>query len=78
MAKAKPPKLFRVTGKFLMGNRYQKFTKELLTVDPKEKLYSELGSKHRVKRRRIKIEAIKELKKEDCKDPVLRGLLESG
>ncbi len=56
-------KLFKITGKFFMGNKYQKFSKEIVALkkeDALELVYSDLGSKHKVKRTQIKIEKIEE------------------
>ena len=44
-------KIFRVQGKFMMGQGLKHFTKELKAVsedDIREKIYSEFGSKHRI------------------------------
>ena len=46
-----------------MGNKYQKFSKEIVALkkeDALELVYSDLGSKHKVKRTQIKIEKIEE------------------
>ena len=62
-----------------MGKIWQPFSKEVMGNDEeeaKERLLSILGSKHGVKRRMIKIEEIKELKKEEIKDPVIKYLVE--
>lgn len=55
-------KLFQVKGKFLMGEKMQPFVKELKSDSEKsaaEMIYSELGSKHKTPRNKIKIEEIK-------------------
>ena len=55
-------KLFQVKGRFLMGEKMQSFVKELSSDSEKsaiEAIYSEFGSKHKVKRNKIKIEEIK-------------------
>ncbi len=47
-----------------MGRLMQKFSKEVSANNEKnalEKVYADLGSKHKVKRRFIKIEEVKEL-----------------
>lgn len=69
-------KIFRVTGKFRMGGRWQKFAKEIVSTNPKEKIYSEFGSRHGTKRRDIKIENIKQIKKEELTDYVLKHVFE--
>lgn len=55
-------KLFQVKGRFLMGEKTQPFVKELRSDSEKnaaEAIYSELGSKHKTPRNKIKIEEIK-------------------
>jgi large subunit ribosomal protein LX len=42
-------KIYRVQGKFIMGDSFKPFTRELKAMgedDIKEKIYSEFGSKH--------------------------------
>ena len=49
-------KVYKITGKFLMGERWRPFTKEVIAKtkeNAKEILLSDVGSKHRVKRRNI-------------------------
>lgn len=66
-------KAFRIKGKFFMGrsvmrNNWQRFSKEVAGLNEekaKERLYSELGSKHRIKRRNIKIEEIAEITEDE-------------
>ncbi|QHN05739.1 50S ribosomal protein L18a [Methanothermobacter sp. THM-1] len=72
-------KIFRVKGKFLMGEKLQPFTKELKAIKEEEiyeKLYSEFGSKHRVPRSKVKIEKIEEISPEDVQDPVVKALVQ--
>ncbi|MCK4757965.1 MAG: 50S ribosomal protein L18a [Thermoplasmata archaeon] len=67
-------KAFKVSGTFLMGRDMQPFTKEVAAEDKndaEEQVYSIMGSKHGVKRFRIKIENITPMKTEDVKDPVI-------
>ncbi len=70
-------KVYRVRGIFERGGKKQKFTKEYRAVKPEdvvELVYSEIGSKHRVKRTKIWIEAIEEIKPEEAENPVVRRL----
>ena len=70
-------KIFRVKGKFMMGNSLKPFTKELKAVseeDIHEKLYSEFGSKHRIGRNQIFIEDITEISKDKVYDPLVKAL----
>ncbi len=53
--------MWRVKGVFRMGKRWVKFEKEIEAPSEKlalEKILSILGSKHKVKRRYIKVEVI--------------------
>jgi len=62
-----------------MGKIWQPFSKEVIGNDEneaKERLFSILGSRHRVKRRMIKVEAIREVSKEEIEDPVIKYLVE--
>jgi len=72
-------KAFRVTGKFKMGRSMTQFAKEYAGLDKKqveEKAISDLGSKHRVKRRDLKVEKVEELTLEQVKDTSIRQLVE--
>ncbi|MCD6572540.1 MAG: 50S ribosomal protein L18a [Thermoplasmata archaeon] len=72
-------KVYRIEGRFLMGKIWQPFSKEVIGNDEneaKERLFSILGSRHRVKRRMIKVEAIREVRKEEIEDPVIKYLVE--
>lgn len=64
-----------------MGKTSQPFTKEIICSAQPEvpgKIFSELGSKHRVKRKDIKIDKIEELKPSEIQDPIIKHLLERG
>jgi len=68
-------KVYRISGTFLMGNSNQIFTKEIIgkgKSEALELLYSDLGSKHNVNRRNIKIEKITEIKPGNIEDPIVR------
>jgi large subunit ribosomal protein LX len=71
----KKVKVFRVKGEFPMGDRIQPFTKELASTAPenvREKLLSDIGSKHKVKRAKIVIHSIEEISPEDAEDPFVK------
>ncbi|MEO2241347.1 MAG: 50S ribosomal protein L18Ae [Euryarchaeota archaeon] len=72
-------RVFEVRGTFRMGDEpRQPFRKQVTATreeEALEKVYSELGSEHRVSRTEIRIEEIKEIDPEDVEDPVLRRLL---
>ncbi|MCK5547887.1 MAG: 50S ribosomal protein L18a [Thermoplasmata archaeon] len=74
-------KAFRVKGEFMMGRRWQPFSKEFAAEDKEtcaELAYSILGSNHNVKRKFIKIEGIEQIMKtEDIEDLAVRGKLEA-
>jgi large subunit ribosomal protein LX len=70
-------KIFRVTGEIHKPNLKTSFKKEVIALKPEhaiEKVYTELGSKHRVKRFHIRITSVEEIQPEDVKDPVLKKL----
>jgi len=71
-------KVYRVKGKFRMGRRrgqWQRFAKEVIADDKDdavEKIYSVLGSKHRVQRTNVKIYETEEVPLEEAEDYVIR------
>jgi large subunit ribosomal protein LX len=72
-------KIFRIQGKFIMGDRYKPFTRELKAIsedDIKEKIYSEFGSKHHISRNQISIEKIQEISAQEVQDPLIKALKE--
>ncbi len=72
-------KAYKVKGKFLMKDVWQPFDKEVIGNDEeeaKERLLSIMGSRHKVKRRMIKIEDVRELQKDEIEDPVIKYILE--
>ncbi len=57
-------KVFAVKGSFQMGDRMQPFTKECSALNEKaavEFVYSDLGSKHKTPRSKIRIIEVKEV-----------------
>ncbi len=74
-------KVYKVKGKFRMGRRrtdWQDFAKEVIgdnEESAREKIYSVLGSKHRVKRTNIKIRAVDEIEKEEVEDTYINDIL---
>lgn len=72
-------KVFRIKGDFKKKNKKIEFNKEILSNSKDravERLYSEIGSKHAVKRNMIEIFDIEEIKPGDAKDPDIRALEE--
>lgn len=64
-------KAFKVTGSFRMGRKPSLFAKEVAAADKKaaeERIFSDLGSKHKVKRYDITIDKVTELKPDDVSD----------
>jgi large subunit ribosomal protein LX len=54
------------------------FRKEVVAVKPEhavEKVYAELGSKHRVKRFHIKIVSVEEVPPQEIENPLLKKLV---
>lgn len=74
-------KIYRIMGFMLIGQdkfpQWVRFTKEIRALKPEhalEKLYSELGSKHKVKRINIKIIEVFEIQPEEAEDKFVRDL----
>ena len=66
---------FRVTGTFRMGGEWQRFTKEISATgeeDARHALLSDIGSKHGLARRLIRIKLIAPLQLDEVTDPVVR------
>lgn len=68
-------KVFRVIGEIQKPNLKTPFRKEVIAVKPEhavEKVYAELGSRHRVKRFHIKIANVEEVSMEEIENPLLK------
>jgi len=64
-------KVYRIRGWFKQGLDIHRFTKELPALSEAqalERIYSEFGSRHKLKRSQINIEKIMEIKPEEVKD----------
>jgi len=73
-------KVYRIIGKFKMGLNFVDFTKEMASNSKDEaieRILSDIGSKHRTKRKKIKIESIRELKIDEVEDLYVREMLEA-
>jgi large subunit ribosomal protein LX len=71
-------KTYRVTGKIAKPNWQTNFQKEIRAMKQEEALervYKEIGSKHRAKRFQIKILKVEEIKPEDVKDITVKKLV---
>lgn len=73
---------FEVKGQFKASARsWQDFTIEVASVDEAaavEKTFSLMGSRHRVKRQFVRIEAVRVLGPEEITDQRIKYLLEAG
>jgi large subunit ribosomal protein LX len=71
-------KVFRVTGEISKPNLMTSFAKEVVAAKPEhavEKVYAEIGSKHRVKRFHIKISGVEEVSPEEIENPILKKMV---
>lgn len=71
-------KVFKVTGKITKPNLQTSFKKEIIAAKPEhavEKVYAELGSKHRVKRVHIKIASVEEVPLQEIENPLIKKLI---
>jgi len=71
-------KVFRVVGEIQKPNLRTSFRKEVVAVKSEhavEKIYAELGSRHRVKRFQIKIARVEEVPPEEIENPLLMKLI---
>ena len=71
-------KVFRVVGRITKPNYMTDFRKEIRTLKPEEaieKVYNEIGSKHRAKRLQIKVLKVEEIGAEEVTDLAIRKLM---
>jgi large subunit ribosomal protein LX len=71
-------KVFRITGSFKQRRETSPFSKELcaLTEDQaKERLYSEFGSRNRLKRQQLRIVEIIQISTKEITDPFVKKLV---
>jgi len=76
-------KTYRIRGYMLIGHdsapEWRSFTREVRAVsirDALEKVYSELGSAHKLKRSMIKIVSVDEIKPEEARSRYVKELAE--
>ena len=70
-------KVFRITGRIVKPNLKTTFRKEIRASSPenaKEKIYTDVGSKHRAKRFQIRILEVEEIPAEEIQNPLIRKL----
>ncbi len=71
-------KVFRVTGKIYKPNLKTDFVRELVADKPEhaeEKVYAEVGSRHRVKRCHMKVTKVEEVTAEEIQNPILKKMV---
>jgi large subunit ribosomal protein LX len=71
-------KVFRVTGEINKPKLKTPFVKEVVVDKAEhavEKVYAEIGSKHRVKRFHIKILNVEEIPAEEIANPILKKIV---
>ncbi len=64
-------KAFRVAGEFLMGRTFQPFSLEVAAEDEEaaeERVLSILGSRHRTRRKHIRVREVAEISPADVED----------
>jgi large subunit ribosomal protein LX len=70
-------KVFRIIGKIVKPNLKTGFRKEIRASSPenaKEKIYTDMGSKHRAKRFQIRILEVEEIPPEEIQNPLIRKM----
>ena len=70
-------KVFRVSGEIRKPNFQTEFRKEVRALKPEdalEKVYMELGSKHRVKRFQIRISKVEEIGAEEIENIIVKKM----
>ena len=70
-------KVFRVSGEIRKPNFQTEFRKEVRALKPEdavEKVYMELGSKHRVKRFQLRISQVEEIGPEEIENVILKKM----
>ena len=71
-------KAFKVTGEINKPNLKTPFVKEVLADKSEhavEKVYAELGSRHRVKRCHIKVTNVQEISPDQIENPILKKIV---
>ncbi len=71
-------KIFKVTGKIYKPNLVTDFVREMLAdkaEHAEEKVYAEIGSRHRVKRCHMKVLKVEEVSPEEIQNPILKKMV---
>ncbi|MCW8802089.1 MAG: 50S ribosomal protein L18Ae [Candidatus Bathyarchaeota archaeon] len=72
-------KVYRVSGKINKPNLQTEFSKEIRAIKPEdavEKVYTLIGSKHRVRRFQMSITKVEEIGLDEVEDLIIRKLTE--
>ena len=72
-------KVYRVSGKINKPNLQTEFSKEIRAIKPEdavEKVYTLIGSKHRVRRFQMSITKVEEIGLDEVEDLIVRKLTE--
>lgn len=72
-------KIFRIKGSFRKSNSKLNFTKEIKASSESravEIIYSDLGSRHRVKRNMITLDEVEEIEPQEAEDQKISSLAE--
>ena len=78
MSNEKSVKIFRISGSFKKRRETTSFSREFLALteeNAKDKLFSQLGSKNRIKRGQIKIKSVTEVPFADVTDPLIEKII---
>ena len=78
MSNEKSVKIFRISGSFKKRRETTSFSREFLALteeNAKDKLFSQLGSKNRIKRGQIKIHSVKQVPFEEVTDPLIEKII---
>jgi len=70
-------KVFRISGEFTQAQKKQPFTMEIRALNAGtaiQRVFSNLGSKHKLKQRGISIKEVKEIEAKDAKDLLVQQL----
>lgn len=70
--------IFRILGSFKQKKQISNFSKEFCALteeQAKEKLFTELGSRNRLKRRQIRINSVHKITAEEVTDPFIQKLI---
>ena len=78
MSNEKSVKIFRISGSFKKRRETTSFSREFLALteeNAKDKLFSQLGSKNRIKRGQIKIQSVTQVPFADVTDPLIEKII---